>query len=192
MCCAAPQKASACVPAVALHQHEPRGLTPLPPATRPSRSVSIRVRPLNRQEGQEYYAWRVEGNGSLCQLDPATREPDRTRDTKYVLDHVFGPEWTTRQIYESTTQPLIHKMVNGFNSTVFAYGQTSSGKTFTMRGTDDSPGLIPLAVAEAFHLIESNLKREYLIRVSYMEVGMPSCMRAREEGGVYGGRGEGG
>ncbi|GIL68311.1 hypothetical protein Vafri_21594 [Volvox africanus] len=61
-------------------------------------------------------------------------------------------------------------MVNGFNSTVFAYGQTSSGKTHTMRGSHDSPGIIPLAVSEAFSLIEANESREYLIRVSYMEI----------------------
>lgn len=134
------------------------------------RSVSVRVRPLNKQESNEYFSWKVDGN-SIVQLDPNTRDVDRTRDTKYGLDHVFGPEWTTSQIYEATTQSLIHKMVNGFNSTVFAYGQTSSGKTHTMRGGPDSPGLIPLAVAEAFRLIESNIAREYLIRVSYMEVG---------------------
>ncbi len=128
------------------------------------------MRPLNKQESNEFFSWKVDGN-SIVQLDPNTRDVDRTRDTKYGLDHVFGPEWTTSQIYEVTTQSLIHKMVNGFNSTVFAYGQTSSGKTHTMRGGPDSPGLIPLAVAEAFRLIESNTAREYLIRVSYMEVG---------------------
>ncbi|GIL95338.1 hypothetical protein Vretimale_1382 [Volvox reticuliferus] len=132
-------------------------------------SVSVRVRPLNKQEEQEIFAWRIDGN-SIVQLDSSNRDVDRTKDTKYVLDHVFGPDWTTEKIYEVTTQELIHKMVNGFNSTVFAYGQTSSGKTHTMRGTHDSPGIIPLAVTEAFRLIEANESREYLIRVSYMEI----------------------
>lgn len=136
---------------------------------RPARSVSVRVRPLNKQEEQEAFAWRIEGN-SIVQLDSSTKDVDRAKDTKYVLDHVFGPDWTTEMIYEVTTQKLIHKIVNGFNSTVFAYGQTSSGKTHTMRGTADGPGIIPLAVAEAFKLIEMNDTREYLIRVSYMEV----------------------
>ncbi len=134
--------------------------------------MSVRVRPLNRQESSEFFSWRIEAN-SLVQLDASTRDVDRTRDTKYGLDHIFGPDWTTDRIYEVTTQSLIHKMVAGFNSTVFAYGQTSSGKTHTMRGTPDSPGIIPLAVREAFRLIESNDTREYLIRVSYMEVRHP-------------------
>jgi hypothetical protein len=61
--------------------------------------------------------------------------------------------------------------VHGFNSTVFAYGQTSSGKTHTMRGTPAEPGIIPMAVQEAFALIEASQDREFLLRVSYMEVG---------------------
>lgn len=106
----------------------------------------------------------------MCQVDPRTREPERTRDAKYTLDHVFGPQQTTREIYEVTTQGLIRKLVNGFNSTVFAYGQTSSGKTHTMRGTADQPGIIPMAVQEVFSIIEAMQDREFLLRVSYMEV----------------------
>ncbi|GLC41340.1 hypothetical protein PLESTM_001185400 [Pleodorina starrii] len=132
-------------------------------------SVSVRVRPLNSKEEKEVFAWRVEGN-SLVQLDGKGQDVDRARDTKYELDNIFGPDWTTEKIYKVTTQPLIVKMVNGFNSTVFAYGQTSSGKTHTMRGTVECPGIIPLAVDEAFKLIESTETREYLIRVSYMEI----------------------
>ncbi|GIL90175.1 hypothetical protein Vretifemale_17861 [Volvox reticuliferus] len=131
-------------------------------------SVSVRVRPLNKAD-QENFAWRIDGN-SIVPLDSSNRDVDRTKDTKYVLDHVFGPDWTTEKIYEVTTQELVHKMVNGFNCAVLAYGQTSSGKTHTMRGTHDSPGILPLAVTEAFRLIEANESREYLIRVSYMEI----------------------
>ena len=52
---------------------------------------------------------------------------------------------------------------------MFAYGQTSSGKTHTMRGTDGEPGIIPLAVREIFDRITSMQDREFLLRVSYME-----------------------
>jgi hypothetical protein len=133
--------------------------------------VSVRVRPLNKQEQSDGFAWRSDGN-SLVQIDPTTREPvERGRDaTRYALDNVFGPEATTSDIYRATTQPLIHKLVHGFNATVFAYGQTSSGKTFTMRGAGaEAPGIIPLAVSEVFALIEATADREFLLRVSYME-----------------------
>jgi centromeric protein E len=144
-------------------------LADLPPFTAALCSVSVRVRPLNKQEQSNGFAWRIENN-SMQQLDPATREPEKTRDQKYTLDHIFGPKQSTRAIYEETTQGLIRKLVNGFNSTVFAYGQTSSGKTHTMRGTADEPGIIPMAVQEVFGLIESLQDREFLLRVSYMEV----------------------
>ncbi len=127
--------------------------------------VAVRVRPLNKQEvdsGQPF-AWNIQGN-SLVALDDG-------RDTKYALDHVFGPEWTTQAIFEKVAHGLLHKVISGFNSTVFAYGQTSSGKTFTMRGTETEPGIIPLAVHQIFRLIEAAQDREFLLRVSYMEVG---------------------
>lgn len=165
-------------------------------------SVSVRVRPLNRQEAHEGFAWKVDTSSTICQVDPLTRKPDLVRDSKYTLDYVFGPERTTLQIYEATTQGLTSKVVNGFNSTVFAYGQTSSGKvrglaalwvcrtwahglsiihpfhssycsscqTFTMRGSPAEPGIVSLAVNEVFQRIESTKDREFLLRVSYMEV----------------------
>jgi centromeric protein E len=106
----------------------------------------------------------------MFQVDPATQEPDRVRDVRYMLDHIFSPKQSTRELYATTTQGLIQKLVHGFNSTVFAYGQTSSGKTHTMRGTPDEPGIIPMAVQEVFSLIEQSQDREFLLRVSYMEV----------------------
>lgn len=50
------------------------------------------------------------------------------------------------QVYDRTTKDIVEKVVGGFNGTVFAYGQTSSGKTHTMMGVPDEPGIVPLAV----------------------------------------------
>lgn len=60
--------------------------------------------------------------------------------------------------------------VNGFNGTVFAYGQTSSGKTHTMMGSDNEPGLISLAVKHLFETIYNSCGREFLLKVSYLEI----------------------
>lgn len=78
--------------------------------------VAVRIRPISRQEVESghNYAWNIQGNSLV---------PTEGRDsTPYSLDHVFGPEWTTQQIYDATTHSLLHKVVSGFNSTVFAYG----------------------------------------------------------------------
>lgn len=138
--------------------------------------MSVRVRPLNKQEHSEGFAWKVDSN-AMFQVDPVTKEAERVRDVRYTLDHIFTPQQSTREIYNITTQGLIQKLVNGFNSTVFAYGQTSSGKTHTMRGTMEEPGIIPMAVQEVFSLIESLQDREFLLRVSYMEVSSQANRR---------------
>jgi centromeric protein E len=136
---------------------------------RASSSVAVRVRPLNKQETIEGCAWDCSSNG-LWQCNPITKEPEKVRDAKYLLDHVYGPETTNQDLYEGTVQPLIHKAVEGFNGTVFAYGQTSSGKTYTMKGVDEDAGVITRAVGEIFDLIDQASGREFLVRVSYMEV----------------------
>jgi centromeric protein E len=61
--------------------------------------------------------------------------------------------------------------MQGFNVTVFAYGQTSSGKTYTMRGyRQKDPGLIPLSIQQVFDSIHEDNLRNYTITVSYLEV----------------------
>ena len=129
--------------------------------------MHVRVRPLNEVETEKGSAWTNESN-KITQAHPLTGEP--LSDSPYLLDNVFGKGWSTQQVYEQTTQALIQKVVGGFNSTVFAYGQTSSGKTHTMRGREDEPGIIPLAVGEIFEHINKTQEREFLLRVSYMEV----------------------
>lgn len=129
------------------------------------------MRPLSKEETRDGFGWRVESN-TICQA-----QDQGGRDTKYTLDHVFGPDRTTVQIYQATTQPIVQKVLSGFNGTVFAYGQTSSGKTYTMRGYGQEPGIITLAVQEIFDRISKSQDREFLLRVSYMEVSrLPSLV----------------
>lgn len=101
----------------------------------------VRVRPLNDAERERGTAWRVEGNG-LFQVDPASEA--RVSDTSYKLDAVFDGSQPTADVYASTTQELIHQVVNGFNSTVFAYGQVGSpsgSSVWLVRGSRQSRGL---------------------------------------------------
>ena len=88
----------------------------------------------------------------------------------YALDNVFDETSTTKDVYAKTTKGIIDSVVGGFNGTVFAYGQTSSGKTHTMQGCEGEPGIIPLAVKDVFEAIEASEGREFLVRVSYLEI----------------------
>ena len=66
--------------------------------------------------------------------------------------------------------PVVRAAMDGYNGTVFAYGQTGSGKTYTMTGTEADPGVITRAVKDVFHMIRENPTREFLLRVSYLEI----------------------
>ena len=88
----------------------------------------------------------------------------------YVLDNVFTAASKTSEVFDATTRGIIESVVGGFNGTVFAYGQTASGKTHTMQGTAAEPGIIPLAVRDVFTRIDHSEGREFLVRVSYLEI----------------------
>lgn len=60
--------------------------------------------------------------------------------------------------------------MDGYNAVIFAYGQTASGKTFTLTGVPSNPGIIPLAIADLFSQIRATPDREFLLRASYLEL----------------------
>ncbi|CAJ0915490.1 unnamed protein product [Ranitomeya imitator] len=83
---------------------------------------------------------------------------------------VFHSHETTAQVYQEVAVPIIRSALHGYNGTIFAYGQTSSGKTYTMMGAPNNLGIIPQAVGEVFKIIQEIPNREFLLRVSYMEI----------------------
>ncbi|XP_023772910.1 kinesin-like protein KIN-7C, mitochondrial isoform X1 [Lactuca sativa] len=127
-------------------------------------TVTVRLRPLNSREiskGDEI-AWFADGDYSLQnEFNPALA---------YGFDRVFGPATTTRQVYDVAAHHVVNGAMEGINGTVFAYGVTSSGKTHTMHGEQKSPGIIPLAVKDVFGIIQETPGREFLLRVSYLEI----------------------
>jgi centromeric protein E len=60
--------------------------------------------------------------------------------------------------------------MEGFDAVIFAYGQTASGKTFTLTGDQSNPGIIPQAVSEIFTYIRDHSEKEFLLRASYLEI----------------------
>lgn len=95
----------------------------------------------------------------------------------FTFDRVFGQESTQQQVFEEIGKELVQSVIDGFNGTVFVYGQTSSGKTFTMQGPDISheslKGFIPRAIDCVFHHIENSLTSvEWLLKVSIYEIYM--------------------
>ncbi|XP_022620519.1 centromere-associated protein E [Seriola dumerili] len=130
--------------------------------------VCVRVRPLIASAASEnaeppQLFWKSDKK-SIHQID------DGNSTKSFSFDRVFIAEETTNQLYQDIAKPLVVSTVEGYNGTIFAYGQTSSGKTFTMMGSDQTPGVIPLAVEDVFQTIKNFPKKEFLLRVSYMEI----------------------
>ncbi|XP_068565124.1 centromere-associated protein E [Cebidichthys violaceus] len=133
--------------------------------------VCVRVRPLIEREESAasenaepvQLFWKADKK-SIHQVD------DGNSTKSFIFDRVFIAEETTNQLYQSIAKPLVVSSVQGYNGTIFAYGQTSSGKTFTMMGSNRIHGVIPLAVEDVFQTIKNCSKKEFLLRVSYMEI----------------------
>ena len=85
-------------------------------------------------------------------------------------DNVFAPYDSNHKVYDSSAKRLVRRVMEGYHGTVFAYGMTGTGKTFSMQGTRDSPGVIPLAITDLFSYIRETPSREFLLRVSYLEI----------------------
>ena len=108
--------------------------------------VSVRLRPLNSRELSQ---------GHSCSW---TRLQNTlyNKETKvsFSFDRVFDVD-NDDYIYESSSRDLVSSVMNGFNATIIAYGQTSSGKTHTMIGSSSSIGIIPKAIADIFKCIQN-------------------------------------
>ncbi|CAF9938012.1 hypothetical protein IMSHALPRED_000625 [Imshaugia aleurites] len=86
------------------------------------------------------------------------------------VDNVFAPYDQNHKVYDASAKRLVRRVMEGYHGTVFAYGMTGTGKTFSMQGTATSPGVIPLAITDIFSFIRETPHREFLLRVSYLEI----------------------
>ncbi|KAI0140112.1 kinesin-domain-containing protein [Hypoxylon sp. NC0597] len=95
----------------------------------------------------------------------------------FTFDRVFDMQGKQKDIFEYSIKPTVDDILNGYNGTVFAYGQTGAGKSYTMMGTsiedEEGKGITPRIVEQIFSSIMSSPPTiEYTVRVSYMEIYM--------------------
>uniref|UniRef100_A0A4W5L7D5 Kinesin motor domain-containing protein n=1 Tax=Hucho hucho TaxID=62062 RepID=A0A4W5L7D5_9TELE len=131
----------------------------------PTVKVVVRCRPLNRKEMDVH-------RGQVVLRNPRAL-PGEPRKT-FTFDSVYDASSKQRDLYDETVRPLIDSVLDGFNGTIFAYGQTGTGKTYTMQGAWLEPerrGVIPNAFEHVFTQISrSAADRQYLVRASYLEI----------------------
>ncbi|KAH8151857.1 uncharacterized protein LAJ45_03850 [Morchella importuna] len=95
----------------------------------------------------------------------------KVKDMRFGFDRVFDETATQDEVYEATTRSLLDSVLDGFNSTVFAYGATGCGKTHTISGTPQHPGIIFLTCAELFDRINAlSGEKEIELTLSYLEI----------------------
>lgn len=93
------------------------------------------------------------------------------KELKFVFDNVCGVNSSNQDVFETTTKDILASLMDGYNCSVFVYGATGAGKTFTMIGTQENPGITYLTMEHLFYSMNSFEKeREFDISVSYIEV----------------------
>ena len=95
----------------------------------------------------------------------------RTKDQTFGFDRVFDENTTQGDVYEATTKNLLDSVLDGYNATVFAYGATGCGKTHTITGTSQQPGIIFMTMQELFEKVgDLQETKESEITLSYLEI----------------------
>ena len=91
---------------------------------------------------------------------------------KFSFDKVYSQNSITQNIYKDMCKDVTKSVLNGINSSIFMYGQTTSGKTFTMLGSPNSPGILPCSLRDVFRFIENNDNENisYNVYCSYIEI----------------------
>ncbi|XP_036595605.1 kinesin-like protein KIF24 [Trichosurus vulpecula] len=137
--------------------------------------VCVRKRPLGLREERrgEINIITVEDKETLLVYE----KKEAVDLTQYILQHVFyfdevfGETCTNQDVYMKTTHPLIQHIFKGGNATCFAYGQTGAGKTYTMIGTHQNPGLYALASEDIFRQIDlAQPRRDLSVWISFYEI----------------------
>uniref|UniRef100_A0A8C4SID6 Kinesin-like protein KIF19 n=1 Tax=Erpetoichthys calabaricus TaxID=27687 RepID=A0A8C4SID6_ERPCA len=140
--------------------------------------VALRIRPINDaeiEEGASIVAHKVDDQMVVI-LDPS-EDPDdilranRSREKTFVFDVAFDHTATQDDVYVATTKNLIEGVLSGYNATVFAYGPTGAGKTYTMLGIDSEPGIYVRTLNDLFNSIEASSDHmAYDVSMSYLEI----------------------
>ncbi|XP_067858925.1 kinesin-like protein KIF19 isoform X2 [Heptranchias perlo] len=141
-------------------------------------TVALRIRPINESEldeGATIIAHKVDDQ-MVVLMDP-TEDPDdilranRSRERTFMFDVVFDHTSTQEDVYLATTKDLIKGVISGYNATVFAYGPTGAGKTYTMLGMDCKPGIYIQTLNDLFKAIEATRESmHYNVSMSYLEI----------------------
>ncbi|XP_051131910.1 kinesin-like protein KIN-5D [Andrographis paniculata] len=139
--------------------------------------VIVRCRPLSEDEVRLRTPAVVSCNENRREVCAVQNIANKQIDRTFVFDKVFGPSSQQKDLYDQAVCPIVFEVLEGYNCTIFAYGQTGTGKTYTMEGgarkkNGDFPsdaGVIPRAVKQIFDILEAQ-NAEYSMKVTFLEL----------------------
>ncbi|XP_054080392.1 kinesin-like protein KIF18B isoform X1 [Rissa tridactyla] len=155
-----------------------------PPPEEGSVTVVVRVRPSApcERERAAHPVLRIvdqhvlvfdpeEPGGASGGVLPTRGPKHQGKDLKFAFDRVFGEKATQEEVFQHTTHDVLDSVLNGYNCSVFAYGATGAGKTYTMLGSEKNPGIMYLTMVELYKRIEARKEEKSCeVLVSYQEV----------------------
>ena len=163
----------------------PKSSSPIqPPRSRPSSAMSISRPSTPLMKSQEPYTGAITVSirpnpntidTKSWSIDEYDNSIMNTNDgTRFVFDNVFpmDRQLSNIQVYNKSCYNVVNKFLEeGYNGTIFAYGMTGSGKTFSMKGCDTDPGFVELAINDIFQKITDNATtKKYKMDISYLEI----------------------
>ncbi|XP_047357456.1 kinesin-like protein KIF3B [Vespa velutina] len=137
--------------------------------------VVVRCRPMDEKETARGYIRVVDviPSRGVVEIRHPRDDPSTDNVKVFTFDAVYDWRSTQQELYEETVRPLVSSVLDGFNGTIFAYGQTGTGKTYTMEGSKmehEKRGIIPRSFEHIFNHIGRSENMQYLVRASYLEI----------------------
>nr|XP_043621293.1 kinesin-like protein KIN-5C [Erigeron canadensis] len=143
--------------------------------------VLLRCRPFSNEEVKNNAPQVVTCNEFQREVAVSQAIAGKQIDRVFTFDKVFGPTAQQKDLYEQAVIPIVNEVLEGFNCTIFAYGQTGTGKTYTMEGEckraksgpngelPSEAGVIPRSVKQIFDTLEGQ-NAEYSVKVTFLEL----------------------
>lgn len=139
--------------------------------------VLLRCRPLSDDELRLNTPVVISCNDGRREVSAVQNIANKQIDRTFAFDKVFGPTSQQKDLYDQAVSPIVNEVLEGYNCTIFAYGQTGTGKTYTMEGGarkkngefPSDAGVIPRAVRQIFDILEAQ-NAEYSMKVTFLEL----------------------
>ncbi|XP_010514907.1 PREDICTED: kinesin-like protein KIN-5D [Camelina sativa] len=139
--------------------------------------VILRCRPLSEDEARIHTPVVISCNENRREVAATQSIAGKHIDRHFAFDKVFGPASQQKDLYDQAICPIVFEVLEGYNCTIFAYGQTGTGKTYTMEGGarkkngefPSDAGVIPRAVKQIFDILEAQ-GAEYSMKVTFLEL----------------------